>query len=64
MYQYNLSSTRSPLTETPDSDACFLTLLTSEELDQNPHLPGLEQILCHTPTARDARVCKAETHRS
>ena len=64
MYQYNLSSTRSPLTEAPDSDDCFLTLLTSEELDQNPHLPGLEQILCHTPTARDARVCKAETHRS
>ena len=30
MYQYSLSSTRSPLTEAPDSDDCFLTLLTSE----------------------------------
>ena len=25
---------------------------------------GLGLILCHTPTARDAHVCKAETHRN
>lgn len=64
MYQYNLSSTLRPLAENASSDTAFLTLLTSEELDQKPQLPGLEQILCHTPTARDARVCKAEMHRS
>ena len=63
MYQYNLSSTLRPLAENASSDTAFLTLLTSEELDQKPHLPGLEQILCHTPTARDAHVCKAEMHR-
>ena len=63
MYQYNLSSTLRPLAENASSDTAFLTLLTSEELDQKPQLPGLEQILCHTPTARDARVCKAEMHR-
>ena len=63
MYQYNLSSTLSLLAENANSDTAFLTLLTSEELDQKPQLPGLEQILCHTPTARDARVCKAEMHR-
>ena len=57
MYQYNLSSTLRPLAENANSDTAFLTLLTSEELDQKPHLPGLEQILCHTPTARDAHVC-------
>lgn len=42
----------------------ILTLLTSEELEQGPCLPGLENILCHTPLARDARVCKAEAHRT
>lgn len=63
MYQYNLSSTLRPLAENASSDTAFLTLLTSEELEQKPHLPGLEQILCHTPTARDAHVCKAEMHR-
>lgn len=64
MYQYHISSTLIPLSEKPDPDMCVLTLLTSEELDQRPQLPGLEQLLCHTPTARDARVCKAETHRN
>jgi len=64
MYQYQIASTLTPLSGKPTSESCTLILLTSEELDQKPQLPGLEQFLCHTPTARDARVCKAESHRS
>lgn len=63
MYQYQIDSTLSPLTGSPGSNACILTLLTSEELKQTPQLPGIEQLLCHTPTARDAHVCKAEAHK-
>ena len=40
-----------------------LELLTSGELAQHPVLPGLEEVLRHTPPARDARVCKAEARR-
>ena len=64
MYQYTIGSTLTPLSGKPGPGACVLTLLTSEEMGQKPQLPGLEQLLCHTPTARDARVCKAETHRN
>lgn len=63
MYQYTIGTTLTPLSGNPGPGACVLTLLTSEEMGQQPRLPGLEQLLCHTPTARDARVCKAETHR-
>lgn len=38
-------------------------LLTPEELDRNPRLPGLESLLRHPPAARNARVCKAEVRR-
>lgn len=64
MYQYKIGSTLTPLSGPSDPAARALILLTSEELDQQPRLPGLEQLLCHTPTARDARVCKAEAHRN
>ena len=64
MYQYRIGSNLTPLSGKPDPDTCVLTLLSSEELDQNLQLPGLEQVLRHTPTARDARVCKAEPHRN
>ena len=59
MYQYRIDSNLTPLSGKPEPDTCVLTLLSSKELDQNLRLPGLEQVLCHTPTARDARVCKA-----
>lgn len=64
MYQYRIGSNLTPLSGKPEPDTCALTLLSSEELDQNLQLPGLEQFLHHTPTARDARVCKAEPHRN
>ena len=43
----------------PDAGECALVLLTSEELEKHPALPGLESVLEHTPTARDAKVCRA-----
>ena len=64
MYQYRIGSNLTPLSGKPEPDTCVLTLLSSEELEQNLQLPGLEQFLRHTPTARDARVCRAEPHRN
>lgn len=64
MYQYRISSTLTMFEGTPEPGECVLILLTSEELERKPCIAGLEQILCHTPTARDAHVCKAETHRN
>lgn len=46
-----------------DTEDRALILLTSEELVHAPRLPGLEQVLHHIPSARDARLCKAESHR-
>ena len=64
MFQYCISSTLTPLEGAPAPDACILTLLTSEELEQKPRIPGVEQTLCHTPASRSAHVCKAESHRN
>lgn len=38
-------------------------LFTSEEMDKELSVPGLEESLCHMPAVRDARVCKAEIRR-
>lgn len=64
MYQYRISSTLTMFEGTPEPGERVLILLTSEELERKPFIAGLEQILCHTPTAHDAHVCKAETHRN
>lgn len=63
MYQYRIGQTLTPLEGAPGPEDRVLVLLSSEELAKNPLLPGLEQTLCHTPSARDARVCKAEIRR-
>lgn len=63
MYQYSIGSAIAPLSGTPDPKAPVLVLLTSEELEKTPELPGLGKRLSHTPAARDAHVCKAETRR-
>ena len=52
MYQYRIGSNLTPLSGKPDPDTCVLTLLSSEELDQNLQLPGLEQVLRHTRLQR------------
>lgn len=63
MYVYCLGQTLSPLEGEPEPGTAAVYLLTSEELSRHPALPGLEGVLHHTPPARDARVCKAETRR-
>lgn len=44
----------------PGADVPALVLLTTEELEKRPVLPGLEKELEHTPDARSARSCRAE----
>lgn len=63
MYLYSLGQSLAPLEGAPPAGTAAVFLLTSEELDRNPALPGLEGVLHHTPSARDARVCKAEVRR-
>ena len=63
MYRYNLSDGLAPAEEPAEGTGGTVLLLTSEELSRHPALPGLEGVLHHTPPARDARVCKAETRR-
>lgn len=63
MYIYNLGQSLTLLTGAPAPGTAAVYLLSSEELDRNPQLPGLEGVLHHTPSARDARVCKAEVRR-
>lgn len=61
MYLYHICADLERLEKLPPSGENVLVLLTSEELKQGVHIPGLEHILCHTPSPRDARVCKAES---
>ena len=61
MNRYNISAALAPLEQ--ETDGNVLVLLTSEELERGASIPGLERVLCHTPSARDARVCKAEARR-
>ena len=63
MYVYGLGQSLTLLEGDPAPGMAAVYLLTSEELDRNPRLPGLEEVLRHTPSARDARVCKAEVRR-
>lgn len=63
MYTYGLGQSLALLEGPPAAGMGAVYLLTSQELDRNPKLPGLEGVLRHTPTARDARVCKAEVRR-
>ena len=63
MYSYSIGERLVMLDRQPRAGQRVLVLLTSEELDRQPSLPGLEEVLHHTPPARDARVCKAEVRR-
>ena len=51
MYQSALSASDEQATNSQGFNGRILTLLTSEELEQGPCLPGLENILCHTPVS-------------
>ena len=61
MYWYQIGQTLTAVEREPEEKQPGVVLLTSEELTHQPKLAGLERVLCHTPPARDARVCKAET---
>ena len=60
MYWYTIGRTLYPAESEPAEDGPAVAVLTSEELSRQPALSGLGEVLCHTPPARDARVCKAE----
>ena len=55
-----LNKTLTALEHEPDADTAAVLLLTSDELSRCTPIAGLERMLHHTPTARDAKVCKAE----
>ena len=62
---YRLSPAPAPLESTaplPETDV--LLLLTPEELDRCPAVPGLEHVLPHMPSPRGIRICKAESRRT
>ena len=60
MKWYLIGETLSPLDRVPKEDEAAVVLLTSDELVHEASLPGLDHVLRHTPSARDAHVCKAE----
>lgn len=60
MYWYQIGQTLTAVEREPEEKQPGVVLLTSEELTHQPKLAGLERVLCHTPPARDARVCRAE----
>lgn len=59
MKWYAIGKTLTPLDRAPESGAAVV-LLNSDELVHETALPGLEAVLHHTPSARDAHICKAE----
>ena len=59
MRWYAIGKTLIPVDCTPGGEMPGVVLITSEEL---PALAEAEPIFRHTPAARDARVCKAESH--
>ena len=60
MKWYMIGNTLEPLDHTPEQAGAAMVLLNSEELVHETALPGLDNVLCHTPSGRDAHVCKAE----
>ena len=60
MHWYTIQETLTHTDHPPQPETPAVVLLTSEELDHHPTLPGLETVLLHTPSAQDAKVCKAD----
>ena len=60
MHWYAIQETLTHTDHPPKPETPAVVLLTSEELDHHPTLPGLETVLLHTPSAQDAKVCKAD----
>ena len=60
MHWYTIQETLTHTDHPPQPETPAVVLLTSEELEHHPTLPGLETVLLHTPSAQDAKVCKAD----
>ena len=60
MHWYTIQETLTHTDHPPQSETPAVVLLTSAELDHHPTLSGLETVLLHTPSAQDAKVCKAD----
>ena len=54
MHWYAIQETLTHTDHPPQPETPAVVLLTSEELDHHPTLPGLETVLLHTPSAQDA----------
>lgn len=57
---YRIEETLRHTEHTPAAAEPAIVLLTPEELEKCPALPGLETVLEHTPAVRTARACRAE----
>ena len=66
MYQYQLSNGLAPQpapSQKGETSGGTLLVLTSEELARQPAQGTKGDVVCHTPLARDAQICKAEVRR-
>ena len=63
MVQWNLHAALAPGEDQAGEKTGTLLLFTSEELSHKAAQANGEELVCHTPLARDARVCKAEVRR-
>ena len=63
MVQWNLHAALAPGEDQAGEKTGTLLLFTSEELSHKAAQANREERICHTPLARDARVCKAEARR-
>lgn len=50
MHWYTIQETLTHTAHPPQPETPAVVLLTSEELDHHPTLPGLETVLLHTPS--------------
>lgn len=60
MVLYDINAALRPVEGEPKEKDSILVLLTPEELARGTSIQGLKDILCHTPSPRDARTCRAE----
>lgn len=63
MYQYNVHAALDPIDEKSEERPAVLLLLTSDELSRTAAQGEPDRLACHTPLARDARICKVEVRR-
>ena len=60
LYFYEIGDRLTASGHEPAEDTPAVVLMSSEELSHGAEVKGLDRVIRHTPSARDARVCKAE----